>query len=281
MKHESLDEAGLSYAPCRYGLSRLYFRGPRQRLDGRYVAFLGGTETYGKFIAKPFPELVEKRLGRTCVNFGVVNASVDAFMHEPSVLAACHDAEATVIQIMGTQNISNRFYTVHPRRNDRFVRASTVLQAVFSEIDFSEFSFTRHMLRALYKVSPDRFQIVRHELQQAWVHRMKALVAEIETSVLLLWFADHPLSDDPAISTDSLLHTDPLFVTRAMVEEVLPMTAGLIEAQPSEKARAAGTEGMIYSPLHSMAAAELMGVRAHEEAADLLAPVLKEMIRRP
>ena len=40
----------LDYFPCRYGRSRVLFRGPRRPLDVPYVAFLGGTETYGRFL---------------------------------------------------------------------------------------------------------------------------------------------------------------------------------------------------------------------------------------
>jgi len=45
MKHEILSDPSLSYAPCRYGLSRQFFRGTRRNLDAPYVAFIGGTET--------------------------------------------------------------------------------------------------------------------------------------------------------------------------------------------------------------------------------------------
>ena len=38
MTYSSLAEGGLNYFPCRYGTSKLLFRGPRRRLDGRYVA---------------------------------------------------------------------------------------------------------------------------------------------------------------------------------------------------------------------------------------------------
>ena len=61
----------------------------------------------------------------------------------------------TVVQVMGANYLSNRFYSVHPRRNDRFLRASTVMQAIFNDVDFSDFTFTRHMLGALYELSPE------------------------------------------------------------------------------------------------------------------------------
>ncbi len=279
MKHDTLGEAGLSYAPCRYGNSRLFFRGPRKMLDGRYVAFVGGTETYGKFIERPFATLVEDRLGENCVNFGCINASIDAFINEPAVMAACHDATITVIQVMGAHNLSNRFYTVHPRRNDRFLRASTVLRAIFPEVDFSDFCFTRHMLGRLHDIAPDRFAIVREELQMAWTARMRSFLAEVGPSTLLLWFADHLPSDTAWEDRPNPFRAEPLFVTRRMVDSLRPMVRGVVMAQPSAKALSRRGVGLVHSPVQTNAAAEMLGVAAHEEAADALTTALRAAIQ--
>ena len=127
MKRETIDGAGLTYAPCRYGMSRIMFRGPKRRLDNPYFACIGGTETYGKFIDRPFPALIEKDIGRHCVNFGCVNGGVDAFVNDLTIMAACHKSDLTVVQVMGANFLSHRFYSVHLWCNDRFLRASTVL----------------------------------------------------------------------------------------------------------------------------------------------------------
>ncbi len=217
MKHETIDGGGLSYAPCRYGMSRIFFRGPRRRLDKPYLAFLGGTETFGKFIDQPFPALTEKALGRPCVNFGCVNGGVDAFVNDPTIMAACHDADLTVVQVMGANYLSNRFYSVHPRRNDRFLRASTVLAAIYTEVDFSEFTFTRHMLGALYKKSPERFDIVVSELRAAWVARMRNMLGQIGPNTVLLWFSKFQISNQPWDEYVNPLTVDPLFITEDMI----------------------------------------------------------------
>ena len=85
------------------------FRGPKRSLDGSFVAVLGGTETYGKFIADPYPALLEPLLGTTVINFGCVNAGADVFINDQTSLKACADAAVTVIQMTGAQNLSNRF----------------------------------------------------------------------------------------------------------------------------------------------------------------------------
>ena len=120
MSIDTMGPGALDYLPCRYGSSKLVFRGPRRELGQPFVAFVGSSETYGKFIKEPFPALVEQQLGRACVNFGLLNAGVDAFVHDPFVRNTAAQADVTVVQIMGAQNMTNRFYAVHPRRNDRF-----------------------------------------------------------------------------------------------------------------------------------------------------------------
>jgi hypothetical protein len=281
MKHEQIDGAGLSYAPCRYGMSRIFFRGPRRKLDSPYIAFLGGTETYGKFIDRPLPALIEKEIRQTCVNFGCVNGGVDAFVNDPTIMAACHDAEVTVIQIMGANYLSNRFYSVHPRRNDRFLRASTVLEAIYNDVDFSDFTFTRHMLSSLYAKSPERFDIVVQELREAWVARMKNMLGQIGPRVVLLWFSKEEMSDEPWQKRAHGLQADPLFITDSMIEALRPQILDVVVSNPSEMALAQGTKGMFYSTLQSKAAGEMLGVACHNEASAKLLPVLQEILATP
>lgn len=278
MKQDTIETGDLSYAPCRYGGSRMLFRGPRRRLDLPYIAFLGGTETYGKFIEKPFPTLVEKAMRQTCVNFGCVNGGIDAFVNDPTVMGICHNAELTVVQIMGANNMSNRFYAVHPRRNDRFLRASTVLQAIYPTIDFSEFSFTRHLLGSLHAKSIERFETVVRELREAWLARMKNMIGQIGDRCILLWFSEDKLTNLHWASRPGQLQVDPLFVTAAMIDELRPMVKEVIIAIPSETAIAQGTQGMYFPQSQGKVASEMLGVDCHAEASAALIPKIREQL---
>ncbi len=73
MTYNALATEAVNYFPCQYGASKLLFRGPRRKLRGDFVAFLGGTETYGKFIEAPFPMLLEYETGLKSVNLGCAN----------------------------------------------------------------------------------------------------------------------------------------------------------------------------------------------------------------
>ena len=146
MTYDILGPGALDYLPCLYGTSKLTFRGPRRALEGPYVAFLGGIVTFGKFIEQPFPLRVEHLTGVTSVNFGQVNAGLDVFANDASILEVAAQAKVTVMEATGAANMSNRFYTVHPRRNDRFLHAMPDLRRLYHDVDFTQFSFTHHML---------------------------------------------------------------------------------------------------------------------------------------
>ena len=273
MTYDMLGPGPLDYLPCRYGNSKLLFRGPKRDLGDPYLAFIGGTETYGKFIKEPFPALVEGMHEKTCVNFGLPNAGIDAFTQDPFVLGAAARADVTVLQVMGAQNMTNRFYSVHPRRNDRFVAASSLLATIFREVDFSEFHFTKHMLNYLVEISPERFDKLREELQQAWLARMKLVLGQIRGKSILLWFSHHaPIDEDDAARFD--LTRDPLFVTRAMLDEIAGYATSVVEvvAQPEEITD--DVDGMIFSEMETMAAKEMLGPVAHAACAAKLSEAI-------
>ncbi|KEO52658.1 DUF6473 family protein [Thioclava pacifica] len=273
MAFEYPGDGALDYFPCRYGKSKLLFRGPRRALEGEFIAAMGGTETYGKFVAEPWPALLEAHLGRPVVNFGVLNAGIDVFLQEPQLATTSKAAKLTVIQLLGAQNMSNRFYAVHPRRNDRFLRASNQMRVMFRGIDFTEFNFTRHMLGALKERAPERFEALALELQTSWVQRMKALLAKVEGVKILLWMGDYHMPDltDP-------LGPEPLLVSEAMVDELRPHASEVLRVEPTLMARCAGTAGMQFSALEEPAAAMVPGPMVHREIADALAPVVKRYL---
>lgn len=273
MANEHRDDGAIDYYPCRYGTSKLLFRGPRRSLQGVFGAVLGGSETYGKYVVDPFPALLEKELKVPMVNFGYLNAGADVFMNEPVVIDACNKARVTVIQILGAHNMSNRFYAVHPRRNDRFLRASALMKTIFREVDFTEFHFTRHMLVTLKRISPEKYALIETELKAAWVARMRLLLQKIVGRSVLLLVNSH-LSEDKCDE----LGLDPLLVDAEMVQAVKAYATELVQVTPSAAARAAGTAGMLYPDLDAPIAAMMPGPSIHQEIAAALSPVMQRMI---
>lgn len=272
MSYEKMGEQSLNHSPCRYGESRLLFRGPRRNLNSDYLAILGGTETYGKYIHMPYPALLEQELGATCVNFGLLNAGVDAFLHDTTVIEAAQGARVTVVQVTGAQNNSNRLYSVHPRRNDRFVKPSRLMQQMFRELDYTDYHFTRHLLQAVRRQAPDRYGFLCEELRQAWIARMTNLLRRVGGPILLLWFADHA----PGETGDE---RDPMFIDRRMIEEIRPLVTDYIEVVSETAAIAAPQDGG-RGDIETLAAAGLLPSVAHEQAARAILRPLQSIIAK-
>jgi TolB-like protein len=256
--------ASSGWQPCRYGSSKLLFRGPSRFLDGPYIAFVGGNETLARSIQQPFPTLIEEQLGETCVNFGQSNASIDVVMHDAFVVDACRGALTTVVAVTGAANISNRFYSVHPRRNDRVTKVSPTLRALYPETDFSQFCFTKHLITHLQSVSASRLRTVVEELQAAWVARMRSYLELIGPNTILAWFAPHLPCGSDELAREVLDPTrEPLFVTREMLDAVRPLVHDLV----------------IIRPALASNCNEPLGSTAHRTAADALVVPITEAIR--
>lgn len=268
-------EGSLDYFPCHYGSSRILFRGPRRDTNRAYVAVLGGTEAYGKFVPDPFPDLLERDLGLAVANLGCMNAGPDVFLHEPALTEVATQACATIVQITGAQNLSNRYYTVHPRRNDRFLAASPGLKALYPQVDFTEFSFTRHLLMALHSASPDRFEVVAEELRTAWLARMTTLLTRLRAPVALLWMAE---TAPPAPTRRANIGAGPALVDTDMISALRSLAAAYAEVVFSPQARAQGVAGMSFAPLEAPAAAQVPGPLAHREVANRLLPLIEDLI---
>ncbi len=271
MTIELHSKTAIDYRPCRYGASRLAFRGPARSLEGSYLAALGGSETFGKFVADPYVDLLERTLQTPVVNLGVMQAGLTLFLDDPGVLTVASNATLTIVQVLGAQNMSNRFYSVHPRRNDRFLKASDALQALYPHADFTEFNFTGHLLRALETGDPRSFGRVVDELKTAWVRRMTSILNAIEGEKLLLWMSDRT----PEQTSDSTSDSDPLFVDRHMLTALSPLASGLVEVVATDRMRSDGLKGKSFLPGEEAAAEVMPGPRFHAEVAEALATTVQ------
>lgn len=264
-------KAGIDYAPCRYGASRIRFRGPLRKVSSEALVFLGGAETYGRFIQHPFPELVEKACGAPSINLGCAQAGIDAYLSSPDLIDICSQAKATVIQIMGAANMSNRFYSVDPRHNNRFLRASKKLKEIYPEVDFTLFSTTTELLTELAQVGPDRIPLVRQEMQSAWVARMRTFLTQIEGRKILLWLSDHAPFTPQNRST---VLRDPLFVDQAMLRAASLFADDVLEVVATNTEVSQGRSEMIYADHERAESLDILGPVVHRRVAETLQPIL-------
>ncbi|MDJ0993655.1 MAG: DUF6473 family protein [Dinoroseobacter sp.] len=225
-QHHGAD--AISYAPCFYENIGGPFRGPKRDLKGAYIACLGGAGMFGKFVPQALPDALETGAGLPAVNLGQVNGGID-FMSDPDVLAIAQHAECTVVELVGAHNLSNRFYRVHARRNDRVISGTPLLQEVFPTLDLSDVHFTRHLLTLMQHIGPRRMETVIEELQQTWLEKMQGFLSRVPGPVILLWMGGERVPERAADPSSRLP-----FVDLHMVVEVAQSAADLIVVDAQE-----------------------------------------------
>ncbi len=221
------------YCACRYGRSRSAFRGPQVSLDLPYIAMLGGSLTFGMWVHTPFPALVAAATARAVVNLGVHHGGPDVYLSDPEILNIVARADVAVVQITGAETLTNPFYSVHARRNDRFLAATPALQDLFPEVDFTDIHFVRHLLQVLQRVDSRRFAHVVQALKATWVARMQDLLVHLPLRRRLLWVAEQA----PPDRADTLGAGGPLFVDGPMLERLRALAGDVIVAVPGMEAR--------------------------------------------
>lgn len=272
---------GLDYRLCRYGSSRHMFRGPAKQIDDIVVAILGGSATFGRFVERPYPMLLEQELKQPVANLGCMHAGPEAFFRDPVVDEVCNRAQVVVVQIMGAQNTSNAFYEVHPRRNDRFLSATDRLCGLFPGIDLADVHFTGHLLRQLRRANPASFEDMIGAVRQAWVARMKTLIDRIDVPVVLLWLADKAPVATGAEATDvpAAAAGSPGLVNRQMIEQIRPLAVQVIECVCPVTADSTVAGRPLAAPGGRLFGPGLLGVDAHAQAAVSLSAALRPVLQ--
>ena len=115
----------------------------------RYVASLGASETLGQSMPAPFPILTEQLIGHILVNLGLTHSGLDLYLKDDAVSDFSRKAQLCVLQFMGADNMSNPYYTVQLRRNNRFTRVLVVMVELLPELDFTRLHFNKDLVHQL------------------------------------------------------------------------------------------------------------------------------------
>ena len=254
----------------RYGESRLTFRGPPVDPDAPHIAVLGSDEVAGRYVPTPMTVHMAEALGVPVANLGVHSGGIDAILGDEGVLDTLARATAAAVQAMPAHMMSNRLYTVHPRRNDRIVAASSRMRALWPEIDFTDYSFVRHMLGALHAQDPVRFAAVAEELATAWTARMAKLVAALPERRVLAVLTD---PGSPSFGCEPLFVTDAAVgAVAASFDAVVPVDMTGLRGHPS------GLEEMTFDVDEAAAARSALPPEGHERAAAALVAAVAPLL---
>lgn len=281
MAEQQVDDPLFDYKLYRYGRSRQVFRGPQPDLRGGYLCFLGGSNTFGRFTDMPYSHEVGDRMRLTPLNLGTEGAGPGFFLSDPEVLRAASDAKVCVIQVMCASALSNRMFSVRPRRNTRIHAVSDLLVGIYPEVDFSRFSFVHAMLKYLRNLDENRFKLISNEMKNAWIGRTQTLLSAIETKTVLFWFSQRS-PDDPNGNLGGAADY-PHFVDRSMIDSVVPSADSYVECVTTQglpQSLMIDGKTVLYrpsgEPLNENR--DLPSPEMHTAAAEVLIPSIQQLV---
>jgi len=211
--------------------TELWFRGPAPEdlKEGEYFSAIGAAQTFGCFCPKPYPAMIEERLGMQALNLGYSGAGPSFFLQHPKVLEYVNQSAFCIVQVMSARSVSNSFFenpkglAYGKRTSDgEIVSAETAYDELLSRMKARypfEDDWLKRKVMGLFPPSSLR-QFVRESRNQ-WLEDYRALMKEIQVPKILFWFSKRTPFYVPKYGTRRGVFRDfPQLVNLSMVRSI-------------------------------------------------------------
>lgn len=206
------DQNILDYAMWQLGDQKL--RGPQPDRDRPFFATIGAAQVFGRFVPKPFPDLIADEIGMGALNLGMSGAGPSFFLQREEMIAAANRAQFVIVQLMSGRSVNNSRAVLANNQGVMWLRSHPDASGYFAE------DIYRHLLETL---TPADLAELRAENRENYVTEMQELLARIERPKILLYWSKRPV--DYAEGLDDLARywgDFPHFVNREVVETLIP-----------------------------------------------------------
>ena len=288
LAYQERDNEIVDYQIYRDEETGLWLRGPQpERLkEGRYIACLGGAQTFGCFCDKPFTRLLQEALNFPVVNYGIGGAGPSFFLLQEKIFGPLNKAACTIIQVMSGRSESNSVFDtgglayLTRRTDDRRMGAREAYQSLLRQ----KMIFGRKDLKRIIA-----------ETRENWIRNYISLIDKIEAPVVLIWLAmREPDYKERYFHVRPLMGGFPHLVNREMVAAIKNAADDYVHCvtdrgipqrlisrftgkptkvdpgRPRKDLKGPHWTHNFYYPSPEM----------HEEAAEILAPVCKKYHKR-
>ena len=209
------DRRAVDYELWSIDGSPLMFRGPRKLSDDSIDSwvFLGGAQTFGRFVQRPFPALISGRFEKDHLNLGFAGAGPEFFLKRNELLPLINRSSLCFLQIMSGRSVSTTLlqalgvggvlrFKRGPLRGEKFV-AATAYEKLLTE----------------YGESALADQIC--EARENWIRAYQRLVQSIGVPIIGLWIStrayEYSYSPRDAVAA---LGPYPQLVTQVEIQEL-------------------------------------------------------------
>lgn len=256
-----------------------YFRGPAVT-SGRFIACVGAAQTFGRFVADPFPSLLSRSLGIDTLNLGRGAAGPTFPLSQPILMDYINRAQLAIVQVLSGRSQSNSLFQV---KNHGMIGIRQDDGREMAASDFYE---------ELLKQDEGLAREIVAETRANYVQKMIELLQAIHVPKILFWFSVRTpeYQERWAPPAHGLFAEFPQLVNRQMVDQLRPHCQRYVECVsrtglPQPLPQRTGTETAMLALPAKLPQAELTSMNRyypspemHEEASELLSPVCLELL---
>jgi hypothetical protein len=190
----------------------LLLRGPKPaHLEkGNYFACIGAAQTFGRFCKKPYPTLLQERLGLPVLNFGRGGAGPSFFSEDnEKLLEYLNGAKFVIIQMMSGRSEGNSLF--ESRGLGTYVRRS----------DGTSIGCDQAFKELLETANPSDVKRIVAETRQNWINSYANLLTKIQVPKVLFWFSTrNPRYIERYKNAYTLFGDFPQLVNLSMVNQI-------------------------------------------------------------
>lgn len=198
-------------------------RGPRpeQLSPGNYCTSLGAAFTFGRFVARPYAQLLGEALSIPSLNLGFSGVGPSFYndpRNQPLIDLVNRSKFATISIFSGRSQSNTRFQTAHYSQEQYILEDGSIVPADFA------------YQQLLETADPQTIAALIAETRDAYLQEFLKLLSKITVPKVLIWFSRR--SPDYQESYDSLfklLSGFPHLVNREMVKALAPLCDAYIE----------------------------------------------------
>jgi len=157
----------------------LQLRGPKPQnlVKNRYFVCLGAAQTFGRYCAKPYPMLLEEKIGLPGLNLGQGGAGPSFFGQNKKLLDYINNARFVIVQVMSGRSQDNSLFA---DCRGAFVTRRSDGKKIKCDDAYSELLKTKN--RGFIKKTV-------FETRNNWINSYRELMEKIKIPKILFWFS--------------------------------------------------------------------------------------------
>lgn len=167
-------------------VKRFPFRGPKpQNLNKKeYFSCIGSAHTYGCFSEKPYPTLLQEKLGLPALNLGQGGTGPSFFLRRKELLDYVNNGQFLVLQVLTGRGESNSLLESNQGKHLMTRRSDGIKQPAAK--------FFEELLK---KGEIEQVKRLVTENRHSWIKNYRELMKEIRVPIILFWFSQRSPED--------------------------------------------------------------------------------------